>query len=87
MRELFIHSPGELFAVGAFNTLRLCDKSGVSIATLHMHVQLHRASKVTYYHSFFGHTICGGILCNQSFSCIKPLLRVVLHLHFIGEVL
>ena len=25
----YLHCTGELFAVGAFNTLRLCDKTGV----------------------------------------------------------
>ena len=63
MREMLIHSSGELFSVGAFNTLRLCDKSGVSIIhsyITHVHVQLHCASRDTDLHSLFDRITCNG---------------------------
>ena len=50
----FVGTTGELFAVGAFNTLRLCDRAGVSLKCTHMlrlNVKTHTHHTMQWSHS------------------------------------
>ena len=58
---------GELFAVGSFNTLRLCDKTGVSITLLWSYMVLRSQGYSSCIEKYLGHCISSKIYIYMSY--------------------